>query len=61
LLHSYLGFVLQSTFALILLLSHTDLRNKVGCISYVRQRRTTHIITECIDINVINIINVLIT
>jgi hypothetical protein len=25
------------------------------------QEKTTHIITECIDINVINIINVLIT
>jgi hypothetical protein len=29
--------------------------------SYVRQGRTTHIITEYIEINVINIINVLIT
>jgi hypothetical protein len=27
----------------------------------VHQERTTHIITECIEINVINIINVLIT
>ena len=43
------------------LLSHPDLRDKVGRISYVRQGRTTHIITECIEINVINIINVLIT
>jgi hypothetical protein len=42
-------------------LSHPDLRNKAGCISYVRQGRTTHIITECIEVNVINIINVLIT
>jgi hypothetical protein len=42
-------------------LSHPDLRDKAGCISYVRQGRTTHIITECIEINVINIINVLIT
>jgi hypothetical protein len=42
-------------------LSHPDLRDKAGYISYVRQRRTTHIITECIKINVINIINVLIT
>jgi hypothetical protein len=33
------------------LLSHLDLRNKAGCVSYVRQRRTTHIITECIEIN----------
>jgi hypothetical protein len=41
--------------------SHPDLRDKAGCVSYVRQRRTTHIITECIEINVINIINVLIT
>jgi hypothetical protein len=42
-------------------MSYPDLRNKSGCISYVRQERTTHIITECISINVINIINVLIT
>jgi hypothetical protein len=57
----YLGFVLQSTFSLIPLLSHPDLRDKAGCISYVRQGRTTDIIIECIEINVINIINVLIT
>jgi hypothetical protein len=37
-------------------LSHPDLKSKSGCISYVRQGRTTHIITECIEINVINII-----
>jgi hypothetical protein len=43
------------------LVSHLDLRNKAGCISFVRQGRTTHIITECIEINVTNIINVLIT
>jgi hypothetical protein len=42
-------------------LSHPDLRDKAGCISYVRQGRTTHIITKCIEINVINIINILIT
>ena len=42
-------------------LSHPDLWDKSGYISYVRQGRTTHIITECIKINVINIINVLIT
>jgi hypothetical protein len=59
--HFYLGFVLQSTFALIPLLPHPDLRDKAGCISYVRQERTTHKITECIEINVINIMNVLIT
>jgi hypothetical protein len=34
------------------LLSHPGLRDKVGCVSYVHQRRTTHIITECIEINV---------
>ena len=50
--HFYLGFVLQPTFPLIPLLSHPDLRDKAGCISYVRQRRTTHIIIECIEINV---------
>jgi hypothetical protein len=42
-------------------MSHPDLRDKAGCISYMRQVRTTHIITECIEINVINIINVFIT
>jgi hypothetical protein len=36
--------------------SHLDLRGKVGCVSYVRQRRTTHIMTKCIEINVTNII-----
>jgi hypothetical protein len=34
-------------------MSHPDLRDKDGCISYVRQRRTTHIITEYIEINII--------
>jgi hypothetical protein len=28
-------------------LSHPDLRNKAGCVSYVRQRRTSHIMTKC--------------
>jgi hypothetical protein len=37
-------------------MSHLDLRDKVGCVSYVRQRRTTHIMTKCIEINVTNII-----
>jgi hypothetical protein len=37
-------------------MSHSDLRGKAGCVSYVRQRRTTHIITKCIEINVTNII-----
>jgi hypothetical protein len=32
--------------------SHPDLRDKAGCVSYVRQGRTTHIITECIEINI---------
>jgi hypothetical protein len=36
--------------------SHPDLRDKVGCVSYVRQRRTTHIMTKRIEINVTNII-----
>jgi hypothetical protein len=30
--------------------SHPDLRDKAGCVLYVRQERTTHIITECIKI-----------
>jgi hypothetical protein len=37
-------------------LSHPDLRDKVGCVSYVRQRRTPHIITKCIEINITSII-----
>jgi hypothetical protein len=36
--------------------SHPDLIGKVGCVSYVRQRRTTYIMTKCIEINVTNII-----
>jgi hypothetical protein len=42
-------------------MSHPDLRDKAGCVSYVRQRRTTHIMTKCIEINVTKIINVIIT
>jgi hypothetical protein len=42
-------------------LSYPDLKDKAGCISYVRQGRISYIMTECIEINVINIINVLIT
>jgi hypothetical protein len=52
----YLGFVLQSTFPHIPLLSHPNLRGKAGCVSYVSQRRTTHIMVKCIEINVTNII-----
>jgi hypothetical protein len=37
-------------------MSHPDLNGKAGCVSYVRQRRTSHIMTKCIEINVINII-----
>jgi hypothetical protein len=36
-------------------LSHPDLRDKAGCVSYVRQRRTSHIMTKCIEINVTSI------
>jgi hypothetical protein len=36
--------------------SHPDLRGTPECVSYVRQRRTTHIMTKCIEINVTNII-----
>jgi hypothetical protein len=39
-----------------LLLSHLDLRDKVGCVSHVRERRTSHIMTNCIEINVTSII-----
>jgi hypothetical protein len=42
-------------------LSHPDLKDKARCVSYVRQGRTSHIMTKCIEINVINIINVIIT
>jgi hypothetical protein len=52
----YLGFIIQSTFPLISLLSHPDLRGKPRCVSYVRQRRTTHIMIKCIEINVTNFI-----
>jgi hypothetical protein len=41
-------------------LLHPDLRDKAGCVSYVRQRRTTHIMTKCIEINITNIINIII-
>jgi hypothetical protein len=37
-------------------LSHPDLRDKAWCVSYVRQRRTSHIMTKCIEINVTSII-----
>jgi hypothetical protein len=37
-------------------LSHHNLRDKAGCISCVRQTKTTYIITNCIEINVTNII-----
>jgi hypothetical protein len=37
-------------------MSHPDLRGKATCVSYVRQRRTTNIMTKCIEINVTNII-----
>jgi hypothetical protein len=37
-------------------MSHPDLRGKAGCVSYERQRRITHIMTKCIEINVTNII-----
>jgi hypothetical protein len=37
-------------------LSHPDLRDKIGCVSYVRQRRTSHIMTKCIKINITSII-----
>jgi phosphate uptake regulator len=37
-------------------MSHPDLRGKPGCISFMRQKRTTHIMTKCIEINVTKII-----
>jgi hypothetical protein len=41
---------------LVHVVSHPDLKDKAKCVLYVRQRRTTHIMTKCIDINVTNII-----
>jgi hypothetical protein len=38
-----------------------DLKDKAGCVSYMHQRRTPHIMTKCIEINVTIIINVVIT
>jgi hypothetical protein len=37
-------------------MSQPDLKDKAECVSYVRQRRRTHIMTKCIEINVTNII-----
>jgi hypothetical protein len=37
--------VFKAVLDLAYLLSHPDLRDKAGCVSYVRQERTTHIIT----------------
>ena len=45
----------------IAVVSNPNLRDKAGYVPYVPQRRTTHIMTKCIDINVTNIINVIIT
>jgi hypothetical protein len=42
-------------------MSQSDLKDKAECVSYMRQGRTSHIMTKCVDINVINIINILIT
>jgi hypothetical protein len=36
--------------------SHPDFRDKAGCVSYVCQRRTSHIMKKYIEINVTNII-----
>jgi hypothetical protein len=41
---------------LISLLSHPDLRDKPGCVSYVCQTRSTHIMTEGIETNVTDFI-----
>jgi hypothetical protein len=37
-------------------LAHLDSRGKAGCVSNLHQRRTSHIMTKCIEINVTNII-----
>jgi hypothetical protein len=52
----YILFFLQKCRKARYNLSHPDLRDKVGCVSYVRQRRTLHIMTKCIEINVTCII-----
>jgi hypothetical protein len=36
--------------------SHQDLRDNAKCVSYVHQRRTSHKMTKCVEINVANII-----
>jgi hypothetical protein len=41
----YLGFVLQSTFASDTTSVTPGFKDKAGCVSYVRQRRTSHIMT----------------
>ena len=50
--HFYLGFVLQSTFPLIPLLSHPGLKEQSRVHLIYATKKTTHIITECIEINV---------
>jgi hypothetical protein len=36
--------------------SHPHLKDKAECVSYLRQEKTSHIMTECIEINIINIL-----
>jgi hypothetical protein len=56
----YLGFVLQSTFPLIPLLSHPGFKGQSRVHLIHAPKKTTYIITECIEINV-TIIRVFIT
>jgi hypothetical protein len=58
--HFDLGFVLQSTFPLIPLLSHPGFKGQSQVHLIHAPKKITHIITECIEINV-TIIRVLIT
>jgi hypothetical protein len=50
--HFYLGFVLQSTFPLIPLLSHPGFKEQSPVHLIHALKKTTYIITECIEINV---------
>jgi hypothetical protein len=51
--HFYLGFILQSTFPLIPLLSHPGFKEQSRVHLIHAPKKTTYIITECIEINVI--------
>jgi hypothetical protein len=49
--HFYLGFVLQSTFPLIPLMSHPGFKEQSRVHLIHAPKKTTYIIIECIEIN----------